>query len=131
MSIWAPGASIGYDFDAGEFSDERGLVRSYPEGFSNSYPMQGDVIYNPAGLVVASIPAWCAGGADDDWTSVGPWIRLEVASPHAPDYWHATEDGPQIEALGASVVLDEQAVRSLVDSLTEWLDRPKVQPDSP
>ena len=131
MSIYGNAeAVVGYDFETSEFSDEQGKVRTYPDGFSNAYPERSDVIFNPAAICFTSICSWCVpghqGGADFETT--GPWLRLEVDAPESPDYWSGGGEKPSTEDLHVMVLLDEQAVRSMRDQLTRWLDSPKVYP---
>lgn len=157
MSIWCSWPHIGTDptvmYDAGggcyevdldgtqargrtpvEQAAERGNVLSYAEGWSNHYPTLDGKAERPAALALASMPHWCVPGVaegDHDYESAGPWLRVEVAAPETLNFWRKDGDGnPAVETQGATVVLDEEAVRSLVDDLTTWLDRPKARPVS-
>ncbi len=125
MSIWCSHPDIGFDehADPDEPQPNGGQVRSYATGWSNHYPTTNGEVEREASIDLATIPAWCAGGADDDFTSLGPWIRLGINS-HAHNF-HKPEEvsGPE----RADVVLDEGAARELVAQLTRWLDTPKVQ----
>lgn len=108
---------------------EGGNVLSYAEGFSNHYPDLAGTHERPAALALASIPEWCVPGNDGGIYALGPWLRLEVAAPESLNFWAETPDGkPAVEEKGATVVLDEAAVRTLRDQLTEWLEKPKAQP---
>ena len=122
---------------------ERGNVLSYAEGFGNHYPNLDGTHERPAVLALAHIPSWCAAGHDmrgegyvctgcgeyHDDTAYGGWLRLEVEAPETLSFWRRDDDGkPEVIREGATVVLDEEAARSLRDDLTEWLDRPKVRP---
>lgn len=121
MSIWCSLPAIGFDDD--ELDEPVGQVRSYASGWSNHYPTTDGTVERDATLDLAYIPAWCAGG-DDDSDAVGPWLRLGVRS-HAHNYSSPAE---VVGRADATVVLDEDAVRALVDQLTQWLARPKVSP---
>jgi hypothetical protein len=121
MSIWCSLPVIGFD----EFDDPVGQVRSYANGWSNHYPTTDGVVERDATINLAYIPAWCAGGPDDDFESVGPWVRLGVRS-YLHDMSAPTETARKVEAV---VVMDEDAVRVLVGELNQWLDRPKVSRD--
>lgn len=127
MSIWCSLPAIGFDDypDPDEPQPQGGQVRSYASGWSNHYPTTDNKAEREASIDLATIPAWCAGGSDDDFTSRGPWIRLGVRS-HTHDFYAPSQ------VLGeehTSVVLDEGAARELVAQLTEWLAQPKVQPN--
>ena len=138
MSIWCSWESIGWEPEADVIYGngrraterahmERGAVRAYRAGFSNHYPDDSD----PGAWVdVASIPAWCVPGHDDERDdSLGPWLRLSVGSPDALTWWQKTpDDQPMSAPVFADVVLDEAAVRSLRDDLTAWLNREKARP---
>lgn len=143
MSIWCSGEPIGFEplglaedgALAPEFAEVgNGQVRSYAAGFSNHYPTTTGDYEQPAAVALASIAPWCVPGHDEpcacesgshDHPEVGPWLRLEVLS-----HEHPWEDGgvPSGRIEGADVVLDEIAVATLRDKLTEWLEQPKVQP---
>lgn len=124
MSIWCSGPTIGFDVWEDPPVPVIGQVRSYATGWSNHYPTIAGDVERPATVDLAHIPAWCAGGEDDDFDSLGGWVRLSVVG-HEHDYKEPTKVlGP----IDAAVVLDEAAVRELVRQLSSWLDRPKVQP---
>jgi hypothetical protein len=108
---------------------ERGNVLSYAEGFSNHYPNLAGTHERPAVIALAHMPEWCVPGHDDtdDYDITGPWLRVEVAAPETLSFWGAGDE-PEVKSEGATVLLDEEAVRSLRDDLTRWLDRPKVYP---
>lgn len=125
MSIWVSHDDIGFDsWRDYKGKPKGGQVRSYATGWSNHYPTTSGHVERRAAIDLAHIPAWCAGGDDDDFTSVGRWLRLSV------DSWQHNYHKPT-EVIGketATVVMDEDAVRALVAQLTEWLDTPKVSP---
>jgi hypothetical protein len=140
VSIWCSYEHIGTDpNDWVDMNDqpipkiaERGTVLSWASGFSNHYPdLTGDY-ERPAVIALASIPEWCVPGhkeSDETYETIGPWLRLEVAAPESLNFWAKTDDGkPAVISEGATVVLDEEAVRSLHADLTRWLERPKAQP---
>lgn len=122
MSIWCSLPTIGVDDD--ERDVPVGQVRSYANGWSNHYPTVDGTVERDAALDLAYIPAWCAGGDDDNFDAVGPWLRLGLHS-HMHNYRSPTD---VVGPADATVVLDEDAVRALVGQLTEWLERPKVSP---
>ena len=138
MSIWCSWESIGWEPTADVIYGngrratepahmERGAVRAYRAGFSNHYPDDSD----PGAMVgVASIPAWCVPGHDDERDdSFGPWLRLSIDSPQAQDWYDPDPSKrPTPAPVFADVVLDEAAVAALRDDLTAWLDREKVRP---
>lgn len=115
---------------------ERGNVLSYAEGFSNHYPDLTGSHERPAVIALAHLAPWCVPGhreCDDCFHSeeheAGPWLRLEVAAPETLSFWTKAEDGgPEVTPEGATVLLDEEAARSLRDDLTTWLDRRKARP---
>jgi hypothetical protein len=110
---------------------ERGTVLSYANGWSNHYPDLTGEAERPAVIALAHMPKWCVPGHDEtgDYDINGPWLRLEVVAPETLNFWEKGDDGgPTVEEDGASVVLDEEAARSLRDDLTRWLDRPKAYP---
>lgn len=122
MSIWASWESIGTWLTD---KRQRGDVRSYALGWSNHYPNRR--VERPASVGIAHIPSWCVPGHDDEGDdAVGPWLRLGLTS-WLHD-WHNPRARPT-ERASLDVVLDEEAVRSLRDDLTDWLDRPKVHPN--
>lgn len=151
MSIWCSRPLIGTDPDWPRHDDDPpGDVRSYVSGWSNHYPTTDDTAELPAWIDTASIAPWCVpgwGGREDECQMhVGPWLRLSVDAPHTripprtpeemAEWVAAWESGepPDIEvAVGprrhVAVVLDEAAVRSLVDDLLDWLATPKVRPE--
>lgn len=159
MSIWCSWPHIGTDptvmYDEGgglyevdidgkrargrkpvEQRPERGNVVSYADGFSNHYPDLTGTHERPAVIAVASVPHWCVPGVEEgDYSddSAAPWLRMEVVAPESLNFWAKDADGnPAIEERAALVILDEEAVRSLRDDLTAWLDRPKAMtPTSP
>ena len=129
MSIWCSWPHIGSD--RGDAAPERGNVLTYAEGFSNHYPDLTGTHERPAAVALAHIPQWCVPGHEEtgDYAICGPWLRLEVAGWQALNFWAKDALGkPLTEDVGATVVLDEEAVRSLRDDLTAWLDRPKARP---
>ena len=110
---------------------ERGDVRAYADGWSNHYPTDG--FDDPTALVaIAHIPAWCVPGRREthmsEYDEVAPWVRLDVHADGALTWWTDGGEKPEPAPAHASVVLDEEAARSLRDDLTQWLDTPKVQP---
>jgi len=132
MSIWCSEGVVGFDplnMDGTAFPDQAvgGQVRSYATGFSNHYPTIDGEWEQPASVDLATIAPWCVPGAPEsvDHPDTGPWLRLEVLS-HVHDW--VSGGLPTGKAEGAMVVLDEGAVLSLRDQLTEWLERPKVHP---
>ena len=122
MSIWCSLPSIGFDENTDDPQPLGGQVRSYASGWSNHYPTTDNTVEREAFINLATIPAWCAGGADDDFDSRGPWIRLGVVAPEH-NYLKPAEIIGEDQA---TVVLDEGAVRQLVGQLNDWLARPKV-----
>ena len=120
---------------------ERGVVLSYAEGWSNHYPDLTGEAERPAVIALADVAPWCVPGhgyerdayvcetcrVPHDHDEPGPWVRLEVEAPEALNFWGAGGVG-KVERQGATVVMDEQAARSLRDDLTAWLDRDKVRP---
>lgn len=137
MSIWCSLPAIGFDDQAalGEIESlggpagadaSVGQVRSYSTGWSNHYPSTDGAVEREATLDLAYIPAWCAGGRDDDYESAGEWLRLGLRS-HEHNFQTPNEVVGIAEAV---VVMDEDAVRALVVELTQWLERPKVTPAS-
>lgn len=127
MSIWSSWEEIGYDMVFRSPKPHRGQVRSYASGWSNHYPTTDGAVEQPAAVGVASMPVWCVPGHEDDYSddTVGPWLRLEVASAQ-----HSWKDGGKPTGLpeGAAVVMDEEAARSLAADLLAWADRPKALP---
>lgn len=135
MSIWCSWDHIGSDPRDAE--QQGGQVRSYAHGFSNHYPTTDGEYEQPAAVALAHIAPWCVPGHGDPCTTcvvshdhpeVGPWLRMEVAS-----HEHSWKDGgiPTGREEGATIVMDEDAVRALRDDLTRWLALPKLQPDTP
>lgn len=119
MSIWSSTFSIGEGYIYDEPTDP-GRVVTYVDGWSNKYPEETDAACE---IDLAQIPAWCvpghfdyeeSRGATGDYAHIGPWLRLGVSRPH-------DDNAPM-------VVLDERAVESLRDRLTQWLDHEKVYP---
>lgn len=139
MSIWCSLPVIGFDSsneldepipsnnidEPSETPEPTNQVRSYATGWSNHYPSTDGSAEREASLNLAYIPAWCAGGDDDDYRSVGQWLRLGLRS-HTHNFMAPTEVVARSELV---VVMDEGAVRALVDNLTAWLERPKVTPE--
>jgi hypothetical protein len=77
------------------------------------------------------VPHWCVPGVEEgdyDYDAAAPWLRLEVAAPESLNFWVKDDDEPTVEDRHATVVLDEEAVRSLRDDRTAWLERPKAMP---
>ena len=128
MSIWADLEDIGYDLWRKRPRKVRGEVRAYAQGWSNHYPTNR--VEAPACLTVAHVPSWCVPGHREEFDDyAGQWLRLFLSAPDARTWWMKNgEKGPQPEPLNAAVVMDETAVRALVDDLTKWLDMPKVHP---
>lgn len=134
MSIWCSRPHIGYDPYPDEPQPAGGQVRSYATGWSNHYPTTDGTVEQPASIDTAHIAPWCVPGherrsesATLDDESVGPWLRLAVdTAVHNPRN-PSTVTGHT----SAEVVLDEAAVRALVDDLTDWLNTPKVHPATP
>lgn len=123
MSIWCSGRVIGHDPAWIDDDEQVGDVRSYAGGWSNHYPDQ--TVEQPANIDTAHIPVWCVPGHRGEVDRViGPWLRLCVQS-WEHDFRNPTETVGQVNA---AVVLDEAAVRALVDDLTDWLARPKAYP---
>lgn len=141
MSIWCSWEHIGTHPTDGKWKTPegepvppegavRGNVLSYADGFSNHYPDLTGENERPACIELAHIAPWCTPGhsePDVDYDAVGGWLRLEVACPEVVNYWEKDDDGdPTIKPEGATVVLDEEAVRALRDDLTAWLECAKV-----
>lgn len=143
MSIWCSGETIGYEdeslltgvIEGGEVREPQshwagnGVVLSYAHGWSNHYP--DGTAEHPASIDLATIPPWCVPDHrdEDDWSTVGPWLRLSVDSPLAVTMWEKDADGnPAPHPESATVVLDEEAAETLRDLLSAWLERPKVRP---
>lgn len=124
MSIWSSLPAVGFE-DPHEAPN--GQVRSYATGWSNHYPTLDGTVERPAALHLADIPAWCAGGNDGDFESVGRWLRLGLHS-HEHNFKAPSEVLGEVDA---TVVMDEHAVRLLATELTRWLERPKVSPTDP
>jgi hypothetical protein len=149
MSIWCSWAHIGTD--PNEWTDldgnrieqvaERGNVVSYAEGFSNHHPDLSGSHERPAVVAVSTIAPWCVPGHDQNGeryactgcgqyhdTEVGPWLRLEVAAPQTLNFWTKNEDGePTTEERHATVALDREAVESLRNDLSTWLEADHVE----
>jgi hypothetical protein len=129
MSIWCSRATIGTDREwPRDEDDPPGDVRSYVDGWSNHYPTTDGTAEQPACIDTAHIAPWCVPGW---WASlahdkVGPWFRLSVDAPDTHMDSRGVTVGPWRHV---SVVLDEAAVRSLVDELQSWLDTPKARPE--
>jgi len=124
MSIWCPYNDIGNT----EWADEpsRGVVRSYAVGWENHYP--DDKVEQLSSLGAASIPDYCVPGhRDETGSALGPWLRLSV---DGWDHLHHPNMKAALHRASLTVVLDEEAVTSLVADLTAWLARPKVHPTS-
>lgn len=125
MSIWGTLEHIGND---GDGPTQRGTVLSYADGFSNHYPDLTGEYERPAYVQVAIVPPYCV-PSHEDWTedddTLGSWLRLDV---QAPEPLNMRLGEFAVEARAATVVLDEEAARSLRDELTWWLDQPKVRP---
>lgn len=148
MSIWSSWAEIGTDVRTRLAHDEhgepmlvksgrqprpeRGRVRSYATGFSNHYPTCDGKYEQPANVGISSIPEWCVpghvNGEDNDYESVGEWVRLDVQTAE-----HDSNKGGKSTGRYdlACVVLDETAARALAADLLEWADRPKAAPIKP
>lgn len=141
MSIWCSWEHIGtdpnqwHDATSGEPIErraERGVVLSYANGWSNHYPDLTGRAERPAAVAIAHVAPWCVPGRDCDEVDepdCGPWLRLEVAAPETLNFWRKDDDGsPEVECEGATVVMDEAAVKALRDDLTKWLNQEKVHP---
>lgn len=146
MSIWCSWPAVGQEpFDPAE-PNRGGDVRTYAEGWSNHFPTTDGTAELPACIDLADIAPWCVPGhgqelidgawtcpgcgADHDHPETGPWLRLGVTSMASRHWWTqdgkpGPHDGPGLDTF---VVMDEGAARQLRDDLTEWLERPKVQP---
>jgi hypothetical protein len=135
VSIWCSWEDIGYD-DEGESGWQntgRGEVRSYATGWSNHYPTTDGQVERPASVGVAHAPQWCVPGhydatADGDYgdgAPVGGWLRLDMVT-----WTHNWKTPEQVTGPPEchSVVLDEQAARSLAADLLAWADHEKVHP---
>lgn len=128
MSIWCSLPHIGFDDSwDGEDSPNVGQVRSYATGWSNHYPTTDGSVEREACIDLAHMPTWCVPGhhdtdgeIDGEW-GAGPWIRMHVTS-----WEHNCEQVSGQQRAG--IVMDETAVRALVQSLTEWLNKPKAHP---
>lgn len=133
MSIWGSHGDIGWDYDENKF--DGGEVRAYANGWSNHYPSAD--VEAPASIGLADIPAYCVPGHDqsgenftcsgcgeyhDAYPERGEWVRLDIDSLGALSW---------PEPIHASVVLDEQAARSLADALIAWAIRPVVRATTP
>ena len=126
MSIWCSYPEIGFDlFRKRPRKLGKGQVRGYASGWSNHYPNLQ--VEKPAAIDLACIAPHCVPGHEDHDgmdRDVGPWLRLGLTA--ARHNFH----NPR-EIIGedeATVVMDEAAVRELVEALTYWLDKPKVRP---
>lgn len=108
-------------------SPERGLVVSYATGWSNHYPDPVNGPERPSSVSLAHMPVWCVPGhnGEDDHDEVGPWLRLDIL---AVDHDYHAGGKPTGTVHGESVILDEEAARSLVADLVDWLARPKAHP---
>ena len=100
---------------------------TYAEGFSNHYPLSptpthgNEPVELPARIDFASIPGHCVPGHDDDeWATVGEYLRLGVYAPDSRNLW--LEGGPDHQPVCAAVVLDEKGVTALVAELSTWLE---------
>lgn len=126
MSIWCSGPTIGWDDWPDEYPQPQGgQVRSYANGWSNHYPTTDGAVEREAAIDTATIPVWCVPGHSEEFDeTLGPWLRLGVSSWE--HNWHKPAD--VIGEEHADIVMDEDAVRALVASLTEWLEQPKAYP---
>lgn len=101
MSIYASWEPIGLTED----EDFDGTVLEYLS--SNRHPAPSDI---GASVWVASIPAWCVPGCDDEESgAVGEYLRLDVSGSGF-----------------STVVLTVAGAVKLRDQLTEWLAMEKV-----
>ena len=145
MSIWCSDTTTGFDDGAepGTPQPVGGQVLSFADGFSNHHPTTARTKEGPAAVELASIAPWCVPGHDTDanaggcrtchayhdYPECGPWVRLDLNSPHALTWWNPDDlPNPQPAPIHASVVLDEAAARALAANLVAWADRPKVHP---
>ena len=126
MSIYGSTFSVGEVSPVWDDDNSPGVVLWRGIGGRNDWPIDGEH-YHRLSISGATIPAWCVPGHQghedprnpccDGYATPGPWYRLGI-------YDEPPFDGPQsVEAL-----LDEDAVRSLRDALTDWLDKPKARP---
>ena len=123
MSIWVSHEIVGHDVYPDGHEIRGGQVRSYCEGWSNHYPTTD--VEGEASIDLASIPVWCVPGHHDEFSDDrGPWLRLGIHTE--PGTWETERSsGPLSDRV---VVMDEDAVRCLVDDLTAWLNTPKAHP---
>lgn len=128
MSIWCSGSVIGHDVDADAEGEQRGEVWSYATGWSNHYPDRK--VEQPSTICVATIPVWCVPGHwdEEEFETVGEWLRLDV---HTAEHDYKSGGQPTSRYNFESVVLDEEAARSLAADLLAWADRPKAKAIAP
>jgi hypothetical protein len=123
MSIWCSTVAVGFDrCMTWPKRPTGGTVRKYADGWSNHYP--DSEVEGPAVIDLATIPAWCVPGHEEDFSyrKVGPWLRMGVFG-EGVNHWTK-----KTEYADATVVLNESAVRALRDHLDEWLTQPKARP---
>lgn len=127
MSIWASLQGVGEFYNEDDPQRPPGVVASFATGWSNHYPDPDNGPEKVASVGLALVPSWCVPGHRDTelYDHVGPWLRLGVCS-HEHDFHEGGKPTGNEEQ--ADVVMDEDAVRSLVEQLTSWLDLPKVRP---
>ena len=133
MSIWCTWEDIGYDWQPSPVNLGRGEVRSYAVGWSNHYPTTDGKVERPASVNLAHTPRWCVPGHREedgygdygDGAPVGGWLRLDLTT-----WTHVYAHPEQVAAHPEthSVVMDEQAARSLAADLLAWADHEKVHP---
>ncbi|MGC0251527.1 hypothetical protein [Pseudactinotalea sp. Z1748] len=136
MSIWATLCHIGTDYLDERPQPERGHVLTYAEGWSNHYPNLTGEAELPAMIGLAEMPGWCVPGhwltaedpSDGAYDHKGPWVRLDLHAECALNFWGDGTARPSVEKVNASIVLDEEAARSLRDDLDAWLSEPKAYP---
>lgn len=126
MSIWCSWEDIGFeDWPDAPKRPNGGQVRSYATGWSNHYPTKDDTVERKASVHLASMPVWCVPGHEEKYDErYGPWLRLGLES------WEHDYSKPESVKgrQDATVVMDEKAVRALVEQLQRWLDHPKAKP---
>ena len=139
MSIWITRKELGWEdegwhtMDGEEIPPEKvgGEVRTYASGFSNHYPTTDDKVETRACIDTSSIPSFCVPGHRDEtedeasFYKYGPWLRVGM---HTSRFEYDGETEYKVEPVSASVVMDEEAVRTLRDELNAWLETDKVYP---
>lgn len=124
MTIWASHDPIGTEVRSDRARDFRGVVLSFATGWSSHYPSTGGDVEQPAAVRLASIPRWCVPGHEDeeDFESTGPWVRVDLEG------WRHIDGQSTGERVFQSVILDEDAARSLASDLLEWVNAGHVYP---